>query len=159
MASWAEFAAAAPELARVVRALFEARKHKVLGTLRKDGSPRLSGTETNFTEGEVWLGMMPNSLNALDLRRDPRVEVFMLSDDPPDEDQSSWAGDARIAGRAIEIEDPEKIVAINGLQHAGSHLFRIDVREVMLAKIGDPPDHMLIESWREGAGVRRVERR
>jgi hypothetical protein len=40
-----------------------------LATLRRDGSPRISGTEVEFTDGQVWLGMMPGSLKALDLRR------------------------------------------------------------------------------------------
>ena len=53
MASWAEFEAAAPELAGRVRALLDAHTHKTLATLRRDGSPRISGSETNLAEGEL----------------------------------------------------------------------------------------------------------
>jgi ferric iron reductase protein FhuF len=54
MASWPEVEAAAPELAAAVRAAFEPHKHKVLATLRADGSPRVSGNEMTFKDGEIW---------------------------------------------------------------------------------------------------------
>ena len=70
MASWNEIESAAPELAARALAAFDAHRHKVLATLRRDGSPRISGIEASFTDGELWLGMMPSSRKALDLRRD-----------------------------------------------------------------------------------------
>jgi len=39
------------------------------------------------------------------------------------------------------------------------HLFRAGVTEVVLVRVGEPPDHLVIESWHEGRGLRRVERR
>ena len=75
MARWCDIEAAEPELARAARDLFDRNKHKVLATLRRDGSPRLSGIETEFTDGEVWLGMMSDSRKARDLRRDPRLAL------------------------------------------------------------------------------------
>ena len=53
MASWQEFEDQAPELAKVTRALMDKHRHKVLATLRKDGSPRVSGTEADFRDGEL----------------------------------------------------------------------------------------------------------
>ena len=75
MASWTEFSAAAPELAERVKQSFDAHKHKTMATLRKDGSPRISGTEVEFSDGELWLGSMPNALKAKDLLRDPRFAI------------------------------------------------------------------------------------
>ena len=46
---------------------------------------------------------------ALDLRRDPRFALHSGSDDPP-----GWAGDAKLAGVAEEITDPDRIRAVNG---------------------------------------------
>ena len=48
MASFADLEAAEPELAGRVRAAFDAHGHKVLATLRADGSPRVSGIEARF---------------------------------------------------------------------------------------------------------------
>ena len=84
MTSWDEVEAAAPELAGRARAAFDAHKHKLLATLRRDGSPRISGIEATFADGELWLGMMPGSRKALDLRRDPRLPVLAA-------DKPAWA--------------------------------------------------------------------
>ena len=58
MASWRQVEAEAPELAARARELFDANKHKTLATLRRDGSPRISGSEIIFADGELWFGSM-----------------------------------------------------------------------------------------------------
>ena len=159
MASWSEVEAAAPELAARVRATMDAHKHKVLATLRRDGSPRVSGIEASFTDGELWLGMMPGSRKALDLRRDPRLALHSASVDPPEEDPAAWAGDAKVAGRAVEVDDPARLERLGaGEGGGGAHLFRVDLTEVVHTGVGKPADHLVIEVWREGAGLRRLRR-
>ncbi len=56
MTSWSRIAASEPELAAHVRRTFAVRKHATLATLRKDGSPRLSGSEVEFaaTARSTW---------------------------------------------------------------------------------------------------------
>jgi hypothetical protein len=73
MARWSEVEAEASELAALARGFFDAHKHKTLATLRRDGSPRISGTELEFVRGELWFGSMWRAVKALDLRRDPRL--------------------------------------------------------------------------------------
>jgi pyridoxamine 5'-phosphate oxidase-like protein len=161
MASWKEFEAEAPELAGRVRAAFDAHRHKLLATLRRDGSPRISGIEATFADGELWLGMMPGSRKALDLRRDPRLALHSASLDPPEDDPAGWPGDAKLAGRAVEVSDPalkERLAGGSG-QPDESHLFRVEVAEVVHTRVGDPADHLVIELWRPGRGVRRMQRR
>ncbi len=68
MTSWIDFADAHPELAHRVRQCFAIRKHATLATLRRDGSPRISGIEVDFADDGLFLGMMLGSLKALDLR-------------------------------------------------------------------------------------------
>jgi Pyridoxamine 5'-phosphate oxidase len=158
MASWSEIEAAAPELAARVRAIFDAHRHKVLATLRRDGSPRISGIETSFTDGELWLGMMPGSRKALDLRRDPRLALHSASVDPPD-DPTAWTGDAKLSGRAVEVDDPELLGRLGAGDEAGAHLFRVDVTELVHIRVGDPADHLVIDLWQEGKGLSRRQRR
>ena len=99
--NWAGFRAAEPALAKEVQQRFEKYRHHVLATLRKDGSPRVTGIEADFRFGELWLGMMPGSRKAQDLQRDPR---FALHANPgPDADMAD--GDVRVAGRAMEVTD------------------------------------------------------
>ena len=159
MASWSEIEAAAPELAARARATFDAHRHKVLATLRRDGSPRISGIEASFTDGELWLGMMPGSRKALDLRRDPRLALHSASVDPPD-DPVAWTGDAKLSGRAVEVEDPELLRRLGaGDEAEGAHLFRVDVTELVHIRVGDPADHLVIDLWQEGKGLSRRQRR
>jgi hypothetical protein len=160
MASWRDVTREEPEFAGAVRARFDAHKHKTLATLRKDGWPRISGVEATFDGDELWLGMMPGSMKALDLRRDPRLALHSATLDPEVSD-----GDAKLSGRAEEVDDPasmEAFAAATGGQAPppGSfHLFRVDVEEVVLTRVGDPPDHLVIETWQDGKAFRRVERR
>ena len=167
MASWDEVVKSEPEFAGAVRGLFDAHKHKTLATLRRDGSPRISGVEASFVQGDLWLGMMPNSRKALDLLRDPRMALHSATIDPPD-DPAAFAGDAKLTGRAEEVTDLDRFrVFLEGTGQAGQeqfesgaiHLFRVEVGEVVLIRIGDPPDHLVIELWREGQGLRRTKRR
>jgi hypothetical protein len=153
----------APALAKLARRLFDEHKHKVLATVRSDGAPRLSGIEANFVHGDLWLGMMDQSRKARDLQRDPRLALHSATADP-----EMPEGDAKLTGRAIEVDDPVKkqeLVAAQGNPPEEGppepfHLFRVDVSEVVVTSLGgDPPDRLVIETWREGRGVTRVERR
>ena len=146
MAKWNDFASAEPDFSRRVLELFTTQKHMTLATLRRDGSPRISGTEAQFVDDELVLGMMPGSLKARDLLRDPRLALHSPSIDPPENDPSAWGGDAKIAGVAVENfdKDPDD----------ESHRFLVDIREVVLTKVGNPPDHLVIESWHPDRGRR-----
>jgi len=152
MAGWAEVAAGEPEFAERVKRLFDAHKHKTMATLRKDGSPRISGIEVEFTDDDVILGMMPGSLKAADVHRDPRVAVHSASVDPVEGEESGWPGDAKLAGRVLPVADPENTTH-------GGHRFRVEITEVVLSRVGDPADHLVIESWHEGRGFQRRMRR
>jgi hypothetical protein len=138
VASWSEVEAQAPELAARARALFDGFTHKTLATLRRDGSPRISGTEVEFEDGNAWLGSMWRAVKALDLQRDARFAIHSGSADPPD-----WPGDAKMAGTAEEVTEPG----------AESHRFRLDIAELVVVRVGDPADHLVIEAWHEGRGT------
>ena len=150
VASWAEVVSAEPEFADRVRHLLTSHKHLTLATLRKDGSPRISGTELQIEDGNLWLGMMTRSMKALDLRRDPRLALHSPSVDPPEGAESGWLGDAKVAGQGVEVTEGES--------PKRGHRFRIDITEVVLTRVGNPPDHLLIESWHPGRGL-EVRRR
>ena len=153
MASWAKFEAAAPALAASVRARLDAHAHKTLATLRRDGSPRISGTESQISDGELWIGSMWNARKALDLRRDPRFALHSGSDDPP-----GWSGDAKLAGVAEEITDAERVREINGAEVGQSHLLRLDLREVSTVGLDDERKALVIDVWTPERGVRTIRR-
>ena len=156
MASWSAIETEAPELAARAREFLDAYVHKTLATLRRDGSPRISGSEVIFAEGELWLGSMWRSLKALDLQRDPRFALHSGSPDP----DAGWRGDAKLAGLVEEIEDEERRLRIFGGKGGPgpAHLFRCDIAELVTVTLADPPTHLVIESWHEGRGLTRRER-
>jgi hypothetical protein len=161
MARWQDVEDSAPDFAKTARQLFDAHRHKVLATLRHDGSPRVSGIEAGFTEGEIWVGMMPGSRKLADVRRDPRLALHSGSEDPP-EDPTAWGGDAKLAGRAVPVVDPAERGRLLGAAADASpegEVFRIDISEVAVVRVGEPADHLVIQLWRPGEGLRRMTRR
>jgi hypothetical protein len=152
--SWSGFRATEPDLADAVQARFQKYKHHVLGTLRSDGSPRLTGLEADFRLGELWLGMMAGSRKALDLRRDPRFALHAN----PGPDTTMDGGDVRVSGRAVEITDAAVIATyVDEVKPPEPfHLFRTELTEIVRVRVED--DELVVETWRPGAPVRVVRR-
>lgn len=156
--NWQDVTEAAPDLAERVRARFEEHGLALLATLRKDGAPRISGVETLFGEGELWVGMMPRSLKAGDLLRDPRLALHSATTD-----KMVRNGDAKLSGVAVHVEDEETFAryrtasgGAQGLELGGFHLFRVDVTE--MSHLAPAGDHLDIEWWSEAGGYRRTDR-
>ena len=141
--TWGTFEHEAPELATAVHGRLTATLHSILGTIRADGSPRLSGLEVHFGDGELWLAMMPDSRKADDLRRDPRFSIHSAPD--------------------VElVDDPETIAGFvarlpQDLPPSGMALFRARLGEASLARVHD--GFMVIDIWHPGAAVRQARRR
>lgn len=147
MTTWREFEAAAPALAGRVRDRFAIGKHCTMATIRRDGSPRISGTEVEFADGELRIGSMPGAVKAMDLLRDPRLALHSPTVDPPEGQPTGWAGEAKVAGRAAVATSPDD-----------SHRFAIDISEVVLTHLDEAGKQLVITSWHPGAGVREIRR-
>ena len=150
MVTWSDFEREEPAFAARVRALFDVRKHKTIATLRADGSPRISGIEVEFADGQLSFGSMPAARKGADLVRDPRFALHSPTVDPPEGEPSGWTGEAKVAGRAVLVGD------LGG--ETEGQLFRADLDEVALTKLTDAGDRLQIEVWRPGAPLRRIER-
>lgn len=156
MARWAEFAAEQPEMAAFVEGRFGAERHALIATLRKDGAPRISGVEPDFSRGDLWAGMMPGSLKSRDLQRDPRYALHCMTTVA----SMTSDGDAKVSGVAEFHADKElylrELFERTGWQPEPSEidLFRFDVTEVVQMTVQG--DEMVVLSWAEGRGVRRV---
>jgi hypothetical protein len=149
MAAWSEIEADGPELAAQARMAFDRHIHKTLATLRRDGSPRISGTEVRWAAGDLWLGSMPGAVKALDLRRDPRFALHSASSDEMEKGEP----DAKVAGRAEEVTDFDVRKSVLGESFAasGSHLFRCDITELVVTRV--EARQLVIRSWHQGRGT------
>lgn len=168
MTSWNDFDHAEPELAARARAIISATTNCVLATIRADGSPRASGIDPFFREGDLWIGSMPDSRKGADLKRDSRLALHGIpwesrkvkegAVDPGD-------GDVKITGRAVLLGDDEASARILreyfaelGVDQpdAGGELFTIDLATVVVITVDD--DQLVIDRWSASEG-RKVVRR
>jgi hypothetical protein len=99
---WKEFTDACPEIAGRAEERFRTDQLVMLGTLRTDGSPRISPCEVDFAADQLLLGMMWRSRKALDLLRDPRIVVHSIQSD-----REASIADIKLYGHAIEIVEPD----------------------------------------------------
>jgi len=161
MVSWGEFEAAAPDLARLGRERFERTEVLLVGTVRRDGTARISPCEFLFLDDLLMLGMMWQSKKALDLLRDPRCVLHsaILNKDDPE-------GEFKLRGRAIDVVDPE-LRERNGqaaFEKTGwhppepYHLFSIEIEEASFIRYSGE-GHQTVIRWRQdGQVLERVRR-
>src|ERR1700753_230009 len=79
---WAEIAAHEPVLGAVAHERLIQPGVVLIGTIRRDGSARISGVEPLIMDGELWLSMMPGSAKVADLDRDRRIQVHSIITGP-----------------------------------------------------------------------------
>lgn len=141
-----QFESEAGDLASAVRARFEKAETHILATLRKDGSPRVSGSEVAFHGPDLSFGSMLNAVKALDLRRDGRCAIH------------AHPGDAKVSGVAFEVTDrEEKKLYTTGDEPPGDfHAFRLDLRDVVLTAVEG--NELVVRLWRPGRPVETFRR-
>ena len=112
-----------------------------------DGSPRISGTEAQFSDGELWIGSMPNALKAKDLLRDPRFALHNgYSDTTPE-----GMADAKLAGRR---GDPDGPAPRSTTARSGSTSARR-----RSCGLNDEQTHLIIDVWTADGGLKQIKRK
>ncbi|MBV9854766.1 MAG: pyridoxamine 5'-phosphate oxidase family protein [Streptosporangiaceae bacterium] len=145
MATWDELERDVPGFAAKVQGRFLAGANATLATVRRDGAPRISGTELTFADGQVRLAMMADSVKLYDVRRDPRVALHSPTTDAPGSRPDEQPGDAKLAGTLLQTESlPD------------GAMFRLDITEAVFTFLRG--DQLTIESWDPGRKLRRRTR-
>lgn len=132
MTTWADFEAAAPEVAEQGRELIDRYGFVLAGTIRKDGTPRISPVEARVVEGHLMLVMICGTLKARDILRDPRIVL-----NTPFVDLSDPIAEFKLRGRVTEVGDPGLRAAAADATEAASgwrprddwHVFSVDVED------------------------------
>ena len=121
----------------------------LIGTIRKNGWPRISPFEPLITDGHLYFGMMGKSQKALDLLRDPRCTVHSVISN-----RDASEGEFKVYGRGVEIQDLEarRHYADALYEKMGwkpeepeYHLFSVDVENVAFAVLQN--DKWIREVW------------
>ncbi len=152
MVRWGEFAAAAGELAALGEERFERARLVLVGSIRRNGWPRISPVEPLVVDGQLYLGMMWQSRKALDLLRDARCVVHSAVSDP-----AGTEGDFKLYGRAREVADDDErerycqaLEAKTGWRPQGDfHLFAMEIAEVGFVQFS-ADGHYITQTWRPG---------
>lgn len=156
MPAWKEIEQREPEFAARVRRLFDTGRHKTIATLRADGSPRISGIECEFADGDLRFGSMTGARKGADLNRDPRFALHGPNLHAVEGKESEWPGEAKIAGRAVPA-GPVTTDEVSEQQPDGE-MFVADITEVVITGLNDQANKLVVESWTPERGLRRVER-
>lgn len=150
MTKWQDVEQAEPEFAQRVRGLFDAHRHKTIATLRADRSPRISGIEAVFEDGELVFGSMPNARKGADLQRDSRFALHSATVDPVEGSEAEWPGEAKIAGWAIAAEPTS--------EGSDGDRFYGDITEVVHTHLNEEATKLVVEWWTPTHGLRTIER-
>ena len=145
---WSEFAEAAPELARLGEDRFDRAGVVLVGTIRKDGSPRISPVEPLIAQAQLLLGMMWRSKKALDLLRDPRCLVHSTITN-----RHGTEGEFKLRGRALDVQDPDireryaeaVYQKIDWRPEEPYHLFSIDIESATFIVYEN--DKQSVKTW------------
>jgi hypothetical protein len=155
---WDAFERACPEIATLARERFTKDEVVLVGTIRADGSPRISPNECDFTAGRLFVSMMWRSKKAVDLLRDPRVVVHSTPSD-----RMNPGGDIKLYGRVVDEQDPGVRAAFRDAIRAridwapdepGYHCFSVDVEAAGYTVFGED-SHAL--AWDPDHELRRLE--
>lgn len=150
MTGWKEVEQAEPALAASVQSRFQCHPHHVLGTIRADGSPRLSGINVFFNDGRLWCGSMRGAQKARDIHRDSRVVFYSA---PLDENMNG--GDASISGVA-RLLDSGNVRQWRPDSPSDGEFFEIDVVRMHLVEVVG--EDLVITMWDKSHGLRIVKR-
>lgn len=134
MATWGEIEHDVPDFAAEVLARFAAGANATLATLRRDGAPRISGTEVSFDAGHVSLAMAAGSVKLRDVQRDPRVALHSPTTDEAGSRPEDQHGDAKLTGT---LEQTQSL--------ADGTLFRLDIAEAAVIRLEG--GQLVIDSW------------
>jgi Pyridoxamine 5'-phosphate oxidase len=156
---WADFQAAAPGLARRGEHCLERTHVALLGTLRKDGSPRISPVEPFFAGDHLLLGVMARSAKARDLERDPRC-VLHSAVTAPD------AGEAelKLYGRTEEVQD-EAVRSRRpdawwtAYPPEAARVLSLDIQAAVLVSWNLEAGEMTLARWTHDDGLSELTRR
>ena len=147
MATWSEFAEAAPAMAALGADRFQTAEVAYLGTVRRDGSPRVHPVTPIIGGGQLFLFMEASSPKGHDLRRDDRYTLHSLVTD-----QDGGGGEFLVRGRTSPTDDPAvRAMAADAAPYkveSAYVLFELSIEEASSASYDDS-GVAVRQRWRE----------
>ena len=155
--AWRDLERAAPEVAAVARERVFGIGVALLGTIRSDGSPRISPVEPYLEDSHLLFGAMSWSRKAADLSRDPRFALHSTVTGPED-----GAPEVKLYGWVSEADSTLRSMCDDawwvGRPESSARVFEAHVTQATLVVWDLPAAELTVRTWSMGAGV-RVRRR
>jgi hypothetical protein len=155
---WSDLEAAAPEIARLGRERLEEARVALLGTLRRDGSPRISPVEPYLSRGHLLFGAMSWSLKTRDLQRDHRCVLHSAIAAP-----NSGVGELKLYGSASETDDDVRGSCREGWWHTSpsetATVFSLQIEEATFISWDLGQGQMTVRRWSPRRGCTEAKRR
>jgi len=180
MASWSEFADAAPELADVAASLWpgivaldrcevlpaDASCFSIafLASVRRDGGPRVHPFCPILAGGRLFAAIPQSSPKGWDLRRDPRCVIHALPGPADDEFcVRAIAGEVTDPVTSALVREAVARSGVAGMIESASHepLFEFDLVQVDVARwldVGQSGTHAVRQQWRSNPATTRAAR-
>jgi hypothetical protein len=151
MATWAQFAAAEPELAAYGWELLrEEQGYAFLATVNRRGAPRVHPVVPFVADGRLLVSIVIGSPKAQDLRDEPRYMLHATVGDNDTEFAVRGCAHEVIDATAGEwLRDRQELNAVD--IHVASVLFSLEIERVDAAIWDDGPPHR--QTWRDGRVV------
>ncbi len=157
---WAEFEAAAPELAAQGRALIERFGFVLAGTIRADGTPRISPVAAHLAGGELMLVMIPGTQKARDVLRDSRIVLQspVTEAAEPGAEFKLRGYAAEVTGDALQTATADTIETVSGWRPPRTWLY-LSIAVQAAAYLAWTGEDMTLTRWDGDHGLRGPERR
>jgi Pyridoxamine 5'-phosphate oxidase len=148
---WSDLESAQPGLARLGQERLLRPGVVLVGTIRRDGSPRLSPVEPYVLDGDLWLCLLWQSAKAADLLRDPRVLVHSIVTG-----RDGAEGEFKVRGTARAEHDPavqrrysDAVTAELGWSPTPGrfHLFAVGIGDVTFIRYDDTTGDQHVARW------------
>lgn len=142
MAHWHQFVAHAPELSAFGYDLLSRFGMAYLGTVRKDGSPRVHPVSPMFVDGGLYVGIIATSPKRYDLLRDGRYVLHAL----PGPNNAEFS----VRGRAILVDDPQQCARITEavasvtITAEDDMIFELDILQAIRTIYETPDEQTLV---------------
>ena len=118
---------------------------------RQDVSKRF----TRIADGDLRFGSMTGARKGADLARDPRFALHGPTFHPVEGQESSWPGEAKVAGRATPAGP---VTTDDGSEAPDGGMFVADITEVVITGLNAEATRLVVESWTPARGLQRIER-
>jgi hypothetical protein len=154
---WRDLELGAPDIARLGTARLNGARVALLGTLRRDGSPRISPVEPYFAAGHLLVGPWPGPERQPTCGETPRYVLHSAVTGP-----DTGEGELKLYGSAVEagqkLRDATAAAWWQGWPVDKAIVFSLHIEQAVFIDWDTAHGLMTVHQWSAGSGYSRADR-